>query len=158
MTNKLSLKQGQKLPISDKLDYLFELREMLEKGYTTTSAIAEHFGITPPVASAWRKQALQLIQKDDNGYSREGIRNIQIGRIQYMIERLQRDLDAATDVDTKTKLHDRIVKYYDSLARITGLNSEVTLHQHQQVKPLQVVMPHTTPVEGELVPPTPDKQ
>jgi hypothetical protein len=150
MSNKVKLRPGQSLPTGEKLDILFQIRETIERGYITTTAIAEEYGVTMVTASAWRKQALKLLEKDTNGYTREGIRNIQIGRINYMIETLTKDLKATSDPQEKAKLHDRIVKYYDSLHRITGLNSEVNVHQHQQLKPLQVVMPHTTPVEGEV--------
>lgn len=139
MSSKLRLKPGQKLKIPDKIDILLEIRDTLERGYTSTTYLAETYGVTVMTASKWRREALLLVAKDDNGYTREGIRNIQIGRMQYMIERLQKDLDSATDVDTKVKLHDRIVKYYDSLHRITGLNTELQVHQHQQLKPLQIV-------------------
>lgn len=145
MPGTLSLKQGQSVATDVKLMYLFELRDMMEQGFTSITKICEAFNISRDTASNWRKQALLLTAKDDNGFTREGIRNIQIGRIQYMIERLQVDLEKTTDVDVKVKLHDRIVKYYDSLARITGLNSEVQINVHTQLKPLTIVRPTLEP-------------
>lgn len=130
------------------MPYLLEIRESIEQGYASVTEIANRYGITEVTASSWRRQALQMIAKDDNGYTREGIRNIQVGRIQWMIERLQRQLDTESDTDTRLKIHDRIVKYYDSMARITGLNSEQVNVTTQQLKPLEIVRSNVIDVDG----------
>ena len=142
------LKLGKGLSAEERMPYLLEIRESIEQGYASVTEIANRYGITEVTASSWRRQALQMIAKDDNGYTREGIRNIQVGRIQWMIERLQRQLDTESDTDTRLKIHDRIVKYYDSMARITGLNSEQVNVTTQQLKPLEIVRSNVIDVDG----------
>lgn len=131
--------QSQQYDAETRLDKIIEIREILERGYATTAEIARQFNISNPTAAEWRKRALQLIGKDNNGFTREGIRNLQIGRIMAKIERLEHMLNQKLAPDLELKTHDRIKAYYDSLARITGLNVETTLNVHQQLKPLTIV-------------------
>jgi hypothetical protein len=81
--------------------------------------------------------------KQDNGLTREALRNINRGQIEYQIRRLTKALDSANTVDDELKIHDRLIKYRDSLARITGLNSE-TVEHNVQLTPLQIV--RSTPI------------
>jgi hypothetical protein len=152
MSTALKLKPGQSLTNEARTQKVIELRELMANGYMSIDKIATHFNVAYNTASAWRKASLLMIAKDDDGYTRDALRNIQTGRIMYKIEGLETDLKQATDMDTRLKVHDRIVKYYDALARITGLNSE-TIDHTISAKPLNIVMPST---EGEIVQPSID--
>lgn len=150
MIAKAALKPGQTMTVAEKLPYLLELREMMDEGYQSSTKIASRFGISQVTAIQWRKEALVMIAKDDNGWTRDALRNIQIGRLQHKIERLERDLRVTDDVQDSLKVHDRIIKYYDALARITGLNSE-TVDINVKSKPLTINMPTEAITEATIV-------
>lgn len=128
---KLSLKNGERLDLATRQEKIIEVRELLEQGYISNSKIAQHFGVSVPTANEWRNAALVLIGKDPNGFTREGIRNLQIGRLMAKIERLEAQIKTCDDPKLELQYHDRIRGYYDSLARITGLNTEVQQHYSQ---------------------------
>lgn len=157
MTNSLKeypkLGNGQSLSLEERTERLLEIREWLEDGFVSVKQIASRFNVSPSTALDWRNAALILIKKQDNGFTRDAMRNLQIGRIQRQIERLTSQLDKADSKD-QLAIHDRIVKYYDSLHRITGLNSEVVQHD-VTLKPMSIHIPKAA-IEGEAtdVPPT----
>ena len=130
--------QGEKYPIDVRQERIIELRELMQNDDLSLNAIARHFQVDQSTASNWRKAALVLIAKDDQGFTRDALRHIQVGRINGQLSRLHRDLQVVEDPIERGKIHDRIIKYYDSLARITGLNSE-TIDHTVQLKPLQIV-------------------
>jgi hypothetical protein len=156
MTNELKSRPkkdaGQRFDIVERTELLAELRELMQNDDLTITYIAKHFNINYSTASQWRKAALKLIARDDQGFTRDAIRHIQVGRINGMLSRLQVDLNTVTDPIERGKIHDRIIKYYENLARITGLNSE-TIDHTISAKPLNIVMPST---EGEIVQPSID--
>lgn len=128
---------GQKLDIALRQEVILELRELMQNDDLSLNYIANHFGVSLNTASAWRKAAMVLIAKDDQGFSRDGLRHIQVGRINAQLSRLQADLNTVNDPVERGKIHDRIIKYYDTLHRITGLNSETVDHTHT-LKPLEI--------------------
>lgn len=124
------LKPGQTMSLQVKMELLFELREMMESGYASVSKICEVFNVSRKTAVELRKQAMELIARDSNGYTREAIRSMQIGRIQHQIERLHvmlDELEAKGDKKLALQVHDRISNYYEKLHRISGLNTEVNV-------------------------------
>lgn len=151
-TLQTRMKRGEKLSIEARTQRIYELREMIQKGYTSISAIAEHFNVTLDTASQWRKAALTLIERDNEGFDRRTIKHMQVGRLQVQIESLQDDLKKTTDIKERMMIHQRINAYYDTLHRITGLNTE-TLQIEHQLKPLQINMP--TIIDAEATTSTP---
>lgn len=145
MTTKTALKPGERLSLQHRQEKIVEVRELMEDGYASISKLAEHFGVARQTAVEWRDAALVLIAKDPNGYTREGIRNLQVGRLQKMIERLQIKLASATDLKDELLIHDRITNYYERLHRITGLNTDV--HMNYQ-NPQQLVIIKTQDAKG----------
>jgi phage shock protein A len=145
MTNKLQLKSGERLTLQERQAKIIEVRELMEDGFASVSKISDHFGVARQTAVEWREAALQLIAKDPNGFTREGIRNLQVGRIEKMIERLQEELSRANELKDKLLIHDRISTYYERLARITGLNTDV--HMNYQ-NPQQLVIIKTQDNKG----------
>lgn len=139
------LKPGQTMSLQVKMELLFELREMMESGYASVSKICEVFNVSRKTAAELRKQALELIARDANGFTREGIRNIQIGRIQLQIERLQKMLDdpgAKSDKKLALQVHDRISNYYEKLHKITGLNTEVSIGVGLEPQQMVIIKTH----------------
>lgn len=149
-----SLGKHQSLTTEERLDMLQDLRETIESGYTSLSMIQAKYGVSRPTAVAWRKAALTLIKNDDQGLDRATIKRMQVGRLQVQIESLQADLKSTTDIKERMLIHQRINAYYETLHRITGLNSE-TLQVEHQLKPLQINMPNI--VEGQVVDSPPNR-
>lgn len=148
---------GERYDVVSRTEKIMELRELMQDQDLSLSNIAKHFNVALETASEWRKAAMVVIAKDDQGFSRDGLRHLQVGRINSRLGKLDRDLSTADTLDDRLKVHDRIIKYYDSLARITGLNIENVQHT-VSMKPLNIVMPtlvtpiiEATPIDTQVL-------
>lgn len=150
----LGLKSGQTLNAPEKQEYLQEIAQLMQEQDIRVSDVQHKYGISWPTAREWYNMAAMWIAKQDNGLTRDGERLIHKGQIDRRLAELTRSLDKATDLDAKLKIHDRIIKYLDARARITGLNSEQVNVTTQQIKPLQIIRAEATGTEGAIVPVT----
>lgn len=144
-----NLKPSQTLTTEQRLEVLMDIRERIEDGYVSIRQLAAIYGVDKNTAAHWRKAALTLIKNDDQGLDRATIKRMQVGRLQVQIESLQDDLKKTDDIKERMMVHQRINAYYDTLHRITGLNTE-TLQIEHQLKPLQINMPtviDATPID-----------
>lgn len=150
-----ALKAGDKLSMVERLSVIQDIREVIERSDVSVRDIADQYQVTYNTANEWRNQALLLMAKQDNGLTREALRNIGRGQIEYQIRLLTRELQLADDPELRLKYHDRLIKYRDQLHRITGLNSETVEHT-VDMKPLAIhraamAIPSQEPVlEGEV--------
>lgn len=133
-----ALKRGEKLTDLERLELIQDIREMLERSDVGVVELKHKYGVAYDTANDWRNQALLLMARQDNGLTRDAMRNIQRGQLDHQIRSLTRTLELTDSLDDKLKIHDRLLKYRDALARITGLNSETVTHDIQ-LKPLQII-------------------
>lgn len=164
---KLELKPGQSLGADERQVIIFEIRGMIEDGKSSLPAIMEKWNVTRPTANTWRKLALQQLEKVDSGFTRDAIRNMQIGRINRTIEVLtdkMHTLIGLNDIDGATKIGNMLKGHQDSLANITGIKVDTHINV-DATQPLVIFgaqrsnppikqqsdHDHTDVIEGEVV-------
>lgn len=143
-------KPSQRYSLEERQALIVEVRELMQRGTISCQKIADNLNIDVHTAWDYRKAAMALIAKDDQGWNRDATRNMQIGRINHLLEGLYAELPLVQDPIERGKLHDRIIKYFDSLHRITGLNTDVVQMEHT-VKPLQIVRAQEV-IESTVIP------
>lgn len=153
METKLAFKPGQSLSAEVRQEYLVEIAQDMSEQDLRISDVQHKYGVTWPTAREWYNMAAMWIAKQDNGLTRDGERLIHKGQIDRRLAELTTKLNKTTDLDSQMKIHDRIIKYLDARARITGLNSEQVNVTTQQVKPLQIIRSEASVTEGQIVPP-----
>lgn len=94
----------------------------------------------------WLNSAYILLEQESK-LSREGLRNIHRGQIEYMTNKLIKQLEMTTDSQEQLAIHDRIIKYMDARARTNGLNSETVDHTHT-LKPLEIRRSTPLPIQA----------
>ena len=154
METKLQFKPGQTLNNDQRQVVLIEIAELMSEQDIRIADVQHKYGVTWPTAREWYNMAAMWIAKQDNGLTRDGERLIHKGQIDRRLAELTTLLDKTHDLDAKLKIHDRITKYLDSRARITGLNSEQVNVTTQQIKPLTIIRAEATVTEGLITPGT----
>lgn len=129
----LDMKRGETLTVSERMPFIQEIRDMLEAGVSSAGAIADALGISRNTAIEWRKAALVLMEKDNNGWTRDSLRSLQIGRVNYWIEQTTirvRKLEGKEDTKLFAQLMERLTSLSSELARISGLNIETHMNMN----------------------------
>lgn len=149
-----ALSDGDKLSTLERIQIAQSIADELVRRNIRPRDIMDVFGVARTTATAWLQDAYALLDKESK-MTREGMRNIQRGQIEHMLNKLDDELEKAKDLDDKLAIHDRIIKYLDARARTNGLNSEVVQHD-VQLKPMSIHIPAEA-VEATVIeqPPTP---
>lgn len=116
---------GQRLTKGERDQLLVDMVGLLQTGYATNRQLAATLHVNPKTAEKLRPLADQIIAQDTP--DRNIIRNLSVRRATTMIERLVNKLDDLSLSD-ELKVHDKIVKYSQHLALITGLNVETKIN------------------------------
>ena len=139
-----TLKSGRQLKGIERIEVIQAIADKCLGTNVRPKDIMNMFGTSRNTAIDWLAQAHVLLDKESK-ISREGLRNIHRGQIEYMTNKLIGELEKATDSQERLAIHDRIIKYMDARARTNGLNSEQVNHEHT-LKPL-VITRATTVIE-----------
>lgn len=142
-----ALKAGGKLDTKDRISLLQDIADSLLSMNVRPIDIINTYGVTHNTAITWIQDAYILLERESK-YTREGLRAVHKGQIERRLNELNDDLNSGKyDLEDKLKIHDRYIKYLDSRARVTGLNSEVVEHSLQQA-PLQIIHADVIDVES----------
>lgn len=164
----------------EKIEAITTVADMLSKGERSTVSIQEYLATIFPSGSChretaikYRNAAIKLLEREHKPMNREAMRNLEIGRYTYLIERIYKRIQAFEDTmpakghddyikahDTWSKMMQRLNDYGARLHAITGLN-EITINNVNDQKRILFVRPSgvdpiqaSPPTEGELVNPT----
>ena len=127
---------GAKLTLVDREKAIHDVEAMLERGITRPSIIADAIGVDRKTAAKYRDAVIESMPRD-KAMRREETRALQIRQINYQIEQVTNILDELDrniqrgqmiNLQTYTALHNTLRGYFDSRAKITGLNWENTLN------------------------------
>ncbi|HKR81395.1 MAG TPA: hypothetical protein VJR27_00130 [Candidatus Saccharimonadales bacterium] len=133
-------RRGQQLSTAEKMQLTQELVKLLEQGYKSDLALAKELGVNTTTIRRYKPYADEIIR--NTKLDRNFLRNLQIQRTQRLIERLAIDLDNAETAHEKSMIHNNIIKYFQHLALITGLNVETQVHVDP--KKLVIIRPPRT--------------
>jgi hypothetical protein len=148
-----ALSEGDKLSTGERIMVAQDIADELLRRNVRPRDIMDVYGVARTTAMAWLSDAYLLLDKESK-MTREGMRNIQRGQVEHMLNKLSIALDKAKDLGDQLAIHDRIIKYMDSRARTHGLNSETVDHT-VQLKPMSIHIPREA-VEATVIeqPPT----
>lgn len=156
MTNKLQvtkLKRGQSRSLEDRVEIIQIIAERIERGeniatYQLLKDMPE-LG-TRDTAIAYRNAALKLINQESRAWNRDTVRNMEIGRLQAQLGRLNQKLEefaAKNDIDPFIKLVSKVNETAALLHRITGVNQEVQFNITEQKRIHIIRAEQVTPVQ-----------
>lgn len=150
------LQAGDELSDEVKMEAITSVADMMEKGTRSTTAILAFlnttYGIrTRNTAIKYRNLAMTLLAREHKPMNRENMRALEVGRLQYHIERIY---NVILEYEAQTELRDREPKWYDVYAKlwarlndfgarlhaITGLN-EITINNESSTKRIVFVRP-----------------
>lgn len=178
---------GHNLADEVKMEAILSIAEVMEKGTQSTTGImawlsANNLPSSRPTAIRYRNLAVTLLAREHKPMNRENMRALQVGRVQYYIERVYALVEEHESgfsgeerdnkwYDTHAKLWSKLTDLMARLHAITGLN-EITVNNTDDRKRIIFLRPseqpkdatshNTTPsvevrdvTEGELVEPPP---
>lgn len=140
---------GKRLSKAERDQLLIDLINLLQTGYATNHKLAELLKVNDRTVAKLRPVADQIIAM--NTPDRNIIRNLAVSRATKMIERLVgivENTETPLAIDKELKVHDKIVRYSQHLALITGLNTEV--HVNVDAKKLVITRAHPSAVKKAL--------
>lgn len=153
---------SNQLKDDDKIAVVSSIAEMLMRGERSTSTIIDFMKTQLPdgtcsraTALKYRNAAMALLEREQKPMNRENIRQLEIGRYTYLIERMYKVIcqfeDATPILGRDVKWHDSYTKLWGKLndlgARlhaITGLN-EITINSGDDRKRITFVRYSPTP-------------
>lgn len=128
-------KQGTRLTKIERQQLLLELIDALQSGYMSKLSLARKLNVSRQTIDSLLPEAeavFATVTKDRNI-----IRNLQVQRTYAMIDRLSTKLDDEEhkpSLKEELAIHDKIIKYGQHLALITGLNVETHINvDHKQL-------------------------
>lgn len=158
--NVTQLKVGSGLQAEAKMEAILSIAELMEKGTQSTTAIMAYlrstYGIsTRDTAIKYRNLAVTLLAREHKPMNRENMRALQVGRLQYYIERVYKLIETHdTDFeggerdnkwyDTHAKLWSKLNDFMARLHAITGLN-EITVNNTDDRKRIIFLRPGEKP-------------
>lgn len=119
-------KQGQRLLTDEKMKLVQALIGLLEQGFHSDNSLAQKLAVNTSTVRRYRPYADDIIRTTK--IDRNVIRNLQIQRVYKLVDGLMNDLEAAETNREKHMIHSSIVKYFQHLALVTGLNIETQVH------------------------------
>ncbi len=141
-----------------KMEAVLSVARLIEKGLRSTSTIMEHLGpffprgtVSDRTAIKYRNAAMAVLHEENKPLNREHIRNLEIGRYTYWIDRLTRERETfINDGGTKDaryyqaldKMTTTLNKYGERLHAITGLN-EITINNGETQR--RIVFTYASP-------------
>ena len=143
-------KQGTRLTKVERQELLLGLIDALQSGYMSKLSLARKLNVSRQTIDSLMPEAeavFATVTKDRNI-----IRNLQVQRTYAMIDRLAGKLDNEEHLPTlkeELAIHDKIIKYGQHLALITGLNVET--HINVDSKQLVIIRPATEPSKDATV-------
>ncbi len=128
-------KQGTRLTKIERQQLLLDLIDALQSGYMSKLSLARKLNVSRQTIDSLLPEAeavFATVTKDRNI-----IRNLQVQRTYAMIDRLSTKLDdpdKPPSLKEELAIHDKIIKYGQHLALITGLNVETHINvDHKQL-------------------------
>ena len=162
ITKSTKKRQGQQMTTVERFDFVARMVEYMMQGLHSDQGLAKLMNSSAVTVAKYRPQALKMIsitKLDQNN-----IRQLQIQRAYYRIERLTLDLDSKQEfidadgvkrssnlsIKDKMAVHNQITKLEQHLALIAGLNVETKVHV--DAKQLVIVRAHPDAVHKALNP------
>lgn len=129
-------KANGQLTVAGNVKVLAKVIDQLEQGYDTPGIIAKNLNIDHDAAKQYKKLAMEYFMGE--GINRAAIRALQLSRANRYVQSLLNQITPDTTLTQRLQIHDRVIKWYQHIASITGLNIETTVNV-DATKPLVII-------------------
>lgn len=156
---------GEPYTLAERQAKILQIADMLSEGRRSTKTIMDELKISRPTAIEWRNLALLILADESKPMNREALRNLEIGRLNGLIERLTTKISALEwpddikakeyniTLNTYDKLLGRLKDFGEQLHKITGMNTEIniSIEEKRRIVFVRPTKPQTDAQEGEVV-------